>query len=120
MFLADLVPSPFTAFSESSSLMFSLSRIPREGARQVPSRGFLPPVLVLLSAFGLVSREAPSFEPTSRHISPKSVPLGYHDMKRWVKARVNNKSPSELPNNNFFAVPEQPLSQDGHEETSAS
>ena len=74
VFPADLVPSPFAAFSESSSLMFSLSRIPREGARQVPSRGFLPPVLVLLSAFGMLSREAPLFEPTSRHISPIRAP----------------------------------------------
>ena len=40
-------------------------------------------------------------------------------MKRWVKARVNDKSPSELPNE-FYAVPEQPLRQDEHKETSAS
>ena len=46
------------------------------------------------------------------------MPLGYRDMKRWVKARVNDKSPSELPNK-FSADLEQLLSQDKYKETSA-
>ena len=75
----------------------SLSRIPREGARKVPSRAFL---------FPLPSHEPPSFEPGSWHISPKSVPLGYRDTRRQVKPWVDGKSFCALPND-FFAVSEQ-------------
>ncbi len=45
-FLADLVPSPLTAFFPARICSCSLSRMPHEGARQVPSRAFF-----LLSAF---------------------------------------------------------------------
>ena len=110
-FLADLIPLPLTTFSGSGLLVFSLLHT---------SRGGLAGALVsvfLLSAF---SRATLVRAQKLDHPS-WSVPLGYRDTKRQVKAWVDGKSFNALPNEFLQFLSEcRPPRQDGHEETDAS